>query len=52
MDQRGAGFAIPEHRDGVVVRCAGKLGATLREAPNLLTQAFPLASHYVKKWLW
>jgi hypothetical protein len=33
--------AIPEHRDGVVLGCIGKLGAALGEAPDVLAQALP-----------
>jgi hypothetical protein len=39
MDERSTGRAILEHRDGVVVGRAGKFGAVLGEAPDVLAQA-------------
>jgi hypothetical protein len=37
VDERGAGRAVLERRDGVVVGCVGKLGAALGEALDVLT---------------
>jgi hypothetical protein len=39
VDEGGAGRAVLQCRDGVVVSCAGKLGATLGEASDVLAQA-------------
>jgi hypothetical protein len=39
MDERGAGRAILERRDGVVVGRTGEFGAALGEALNVLTRA-------------
>jgi hypothetical protein len=36
MDEGGAGRAIMEHQDGVVVPCAGKLGAALGETRDVV----------------
>jgi hypothetical protein len=41
MDEGGAGRAVLERRDGLVVRRAGKLGTSLGEAPDVLAQALP-----------
>jgi hypothetical protein len=39
MDEGCAGRVILERRDGVIVSHTGEFGATLGEAPNVLTQA-------------
>jgi hypothetical protein len=41
VDEGGAGHAVLERRDGIVVRRAGKLGVALGETLDVVTQAFP-----------
>jgi hypothetical protein len=41
MDEGGTRRFVLKHRDGVVVGCAGELGAALGEAPYVLVKALP-----------
>jgi hypothetical protein len=41
VDEGGAHRAVLKHRDGIVVRRAGELGAALGEAPYVLAETLP-----------